>query len=71
MPLVVTGKLFAIAPIGHLAQLLGPNILAEYRGALLWSADFRRRDMAVGGRCTEFVPAFHQRLVMIKRLKVY
>jgi len=49
------------SPINNSLQIANPNIIAEQTG-ITTVADFRRRDMAVGGEGAPLVPAFHKEL---------
>lgn len=46
-------------PVPFTMQLGDPNLIAEHTG-ITTIADFRRRDLAVGGEGAPLVPAFHQ-----------
>jgi len=49
------------SPINNSLQIANPNIITELTG-ITTIADFRRRDMAVGGQGAPLVPAFHEKV---------
>jgi len=49
------------SPIKNSLQIANPNIIAELTG-ITTIADFRRRDMTVGGQGAPLVPAFHEKV---------